>query len=261
MFEFPQSTPDADGMPDTETIEGSLVVCLHDDPGEVEAFLRAIFDSSYFMPPPNEVDLSEVLGILRLAHKYDVGYLYKRAISHLETFFPIELAAVGQESTILNLHWDTELRSLAVLYEVGATWLLPGAYYSVVQNSLEDKPWDQCPTTRKELILQLCIRQRQATERLYHALTPVSNCDPCNMSKFGFLKSRPHPNERLDQSPLHEGTFLKKAILIQNLCLDCRAEAQTEYDAVRAQIWSELPTNCGLEGWDVLLKQREAVLA
>jgi hypothetical protein len=32
------------------------------------------------MPPPAEIDFREVLGILRLSYKYDVPYLFKRAI-------------------------------------------------------------------------------------------------------------------------------------------------------------------------------------
>ncbi|KAJ6563912.1 hypothetical protein B0H19DRAFT_942406 [Mycena capillaripes] len=40
MFEFPQSTSDGD-----QVMDGSPVVHLHDSAIEVEAFLRAIFDS------------------------------------------------------------------------------------------------------------------------------------------------------------------------------------------------------------------------
>ncbi|KAJ7048344.1 hypothetical protein C8F01DRAFT_1283448, partial [Mycena amicta] len=55
---------------------------------DVEAFLKAIFDSSYFEPPPTPVVVSSLVGILRLAHKYDVQYLFRRALKHLEVFFP-----------------------------------------------------------------------------------------------------------------------------------------------------------------------------
>ncbi|KAJ7120698.1 hypothetical protein C8R43DRAFT_1241548 [Mycena crocata] len=80
MFEFPQPIADGD-----EITEGSPVVRLHDSADQVEPFLRAIFDSSYFMPPPAKIEFFAVLGILRLAHKYDVNYLFKRAVHHLET--------------------------------------------------------------------------------------------------------------------------------------------------------------------------------
>ncbi|KAJ7631381.1 hypothetical protein DFH06DRAFT_1337791 [Mycena polygramma] len=70
-----------------EMVDGSPVVRLHDAAAHVEVFLRAIFDSSYFMPPPTKVELQEVLGILRLAHKYDVNYLFRRALQHLSTAY------------------------------------------------------------------------------------------------------------------------------------------------------------------------------
>ncbi|KAJ7652646.1 hypothetical protein B0H17DRAFT_957806, partial [Mycena rosella] len=78
MAAFPQPV---DG--DTELIDGSPVVTLHDSADDMEAFLRAIFDSSYFMPPPTSVGLDVILGILRLSHKYDVQYLHRRALEHL----------------------------------------------------------------------------------------------------------------------------------------------------------------------------------
>ncbi|KAJ7320757.1 hypothetical protein DFH08DRAFT_890153 [Mycena albidolilacea] len=56
---------------------------LHDSAEDVEVFLRAICDSSYFMPAPAPNDRPVVLAILRLSHKYDVPYLYKRALDHL----------------------------------------------------------------------------------------------------------------------------------------------------------------------------------
>ncbi|KAJ6516961.1 hypothetical protein DFH09DRAFT_940661 [Mycena vulgaris] len=59
----------------TNTIDGRPVVVLHDSAADVEVFLRAIFDSSYFMPPTTPVQLDVVLGIFRLAHKYDIDYL------------------------------------------------------------------------------------------------------------------------------------------------------------------------------------------
>ncbi|KAJ7723918.1 hypothetical protein B0H16DRAFT_330905 [Mycena metata] len=78
MVAFPQ--PDGG---DAERIDGSPAVSLHDSAADVDALLRAIFDSSYFMPHPEPVKLSVILGILRLSHKYDIQYLHRRALNHL----------------------------------------------------------------------------------------------------------------------------------------------------------------------------------
>ncbi|KAJ7112971.1 hypothetical protein C8R44DRAFT_631359, partial [Mycena epipterygia] len=78
MIAFPQPTTD-----DTEQIDGSPVVLMHDPACDVEVFLRAIYDSSYFMPAPAPIELWVVLAILRLSHKYDIQYLHRRALHHL----------------------------------------------------------------------------------------------------------------------------------------------------------------------------------
>ncbi|KAJ6568046.1 hypothetical protein DFH09DRAFT_918388, partial [Mycena vulgaris] len=79
---FPQSMGG-----DPAPLQGSPVVTLHDAAPDVEAFLQATLDSrqvsAYFMPPPTAVELDVVLWVLRLAHKYDVHYIYLRALQHL----------------------------------------------------------------------------------------------------------------------------------------------------------------------------------
>jgi hypothetical protein len=109
MFMFPQP-PSAD----METIEGVSVVTLHDDPAEMEVFLRAIFDSEWalyvlgtkrgpltcvflffsFFTSPVESDhkIEDILGILRLAHKYDVPYLRRRTLKYLWAIYPTLLS-------------------------------------------------------------------------------------------------------------------------------------------------------------------------
>ncbi|KAJ7205333.1 hypothetical protein B0H12DRAFT_986526, partial [Mycena haematopus] len=77
----------APGNQGDEFIDGIPVVVLHDAADDVEVFLRAIFDSSYFMPAPEPANFTDVLAILRLSHKYDVEYLQRRALRHLSDEF------------------------------------------------------------------------------------------------------------------------------------------------------------------------------
>ncbi|KAF7341313.1 BTB domain-containing protein [Mycena venus] len=271
MFEFPQPVSGDDAMAGAdEVMDGSPVIRLHDSPTEVEAFLRAIFDSNYFMPPPSQTSFSDLLGILRLAQKYDVGYLYKRAVCHLETIYPIELAKVEAGTStvtlyVINATVDFDLEAIAVLHEVGATWLLPYAYYSAAENPVSDllyagELWEQCPTNRKEILLCLQPCQREATDRLFDALTSISKClyaDACNMSKFKFLKRRAR-----HQRPLSgQYTFCRRLTLEAELCETCSTQAREQYETRRAEIWDALPINCGMENWEVLLQQREAAMA
>ncbi|KAJ7182424.1 hypothetical protein C8R43DRAFT_1054358 [Mycena crocata] len=81
MVTFPQ--PANDEATSEDMVDGSPVVRLHDSGPAVRALLKALFDSSYFMPPPAPVELQVVLDILRLSHKYDAQYLHDRALQHL----------------------------------------------------------------------------------------------------------------------------------------------------------------------------------
>ncbi|KAJ7112497.1 hypothetical protein C8R44DRAFT_741587 [Mycena epipterygia] len=98
------SQPTSDG---DEMMNGSPAVCLHDSAAELEPFLRAILDSSYFMPPAAAVEFHSVL---------DGGI-------------------------------TLDLKAIPILQEVGASWLLPFAFYSVGTYTSKEllgagKTWD-----------------------------------------------------------------------------------------------------------------------
>ncbi|KAJ7652373.1 hypothetical protein DFH06DRAFT_1475222 [Mycena polygramma] len=166
-----------------EIIDGSPVIILDDDPTEVEPFLRAIFDSSYFMPPPASVEFEAVLGILRLSHKYDVGYLRKRAVCHLETVYPVQLTQVGGFNGG-NVAYDSaladmDLVAIPILHEVGAVWLLPFAYYNLASfpiGTLLDPSctgeWAGFPSEMKQTCLLVQACNLEATDRIYEACAP-----------------------------------------------------------------------------------------
>ncbi|KAJ7099038.1 hypothetical protein C8R43DRAFT_1244334 [Mycena crocata] len=132
---FRVSGAPADGMSSIDGMDGTPVVELHDMAEEAEPFLHAIFDSSSFMPPPSTTDLSDILAILRLSHKYDIQYLHRRALAHLSSVFPTELSVFlamlnhfPEGFKDLKESVDSHLQVLRVLHEVNALWHLPSAY-------------------------------------------------------------------------------------------------------------------------------------
>ncbi|KAJ6528735.1 hypothetical protein DFH09DRAFT_935071, partial [Mycena vulgaris] len=70
---------------ETDIIDGSPVVSLSIPPPK--SFMQLTCAESYLMLPPTPVENDAVLGVLRLAHKYDVQYLYLRALDHLKTIY------------------------------------------------------------------------------------------------------------------------------------------------------------------------------
>ncbi|KAJ7244821.1 hypothetical protein C8J57DRAFT_1082787, partial [Mycena rebaudengoi] len=132
MAAFPQPTAVST---EAEMIEGSPVVQLHDAAADVEVFLPAIFDSSsYLMPPPEYGELHILLGVLRLSHKYDVQYLFRRALSHLARAYYASSLAEYLDVVPERINSTTSTLSLIVaakaMTEVGALWLLPIIYFS-----------------------------------------------------------------------------------------------------------------------------------
>ncbi|KAJ7766032.1 hypothetical protein B0H16DRAFT_1309419, partial [Mycena metata] len=196
MFHFPQPASGGD-----EIMDGSPIVRLDDSAVDVEAFLRAIFDSNYFMPPPAAIDFHAVLGILRLSHKYDIGYLHKRAILHLETVFPLDLANYHADvpNTLGYVNGDIspEFKAIPILQAVDASWLLPYAFYSVGTYSPDHffragAAWTNMPDAVKTTCLRLGAHHWCGIIRANRWFDEVSTCPSsvlCSTTKLAFLRS------------------------------------------------------------------------
>ncbi|KAJ7844698.1 hypothetical protein B0H13DRAFT_1647791 [Mycena leptocephala] len=172
MVAFPQ--PDVAA----ESLESSPVVRLHDCAADVEVFLRAIFDSRYgtisilLYASTGAVDIHVVLDILRLAHKYDIQYLYRRALRHLGTGYPTSLADLAKDLDALNgsvtgLYINKAVplgfTVIQAVAQVGALWLLRSAYYflcshpvhTIIEEAVEQwnclSPAQRQPSLRADL--------------------------------------------------------------------------------------------------------------
>ncbi|KAJ7446323.1 hypothetical protein FB451DRAFT_1567861 [Mycena latifolia] len=274
MFALPQPTSNGD-----QIMDGSPVVRLQDSAADVESFLRAIFDSSNFMPAPAEVDFHEVLGILRLSHKYDVDYLRKRALLHLASIYHLEINQCQDRTLYDNLNYDDDIVGLAltaipVLHKVGATWLLPWVYYNVGTFDIEEvisagEAWDTLPADMQRTCLLMHGHRIGATKRIYQSLSHPSTCpsfESCNSFKFGFLRrclNKYGPDGLIEFDPLNkwpESSSYGWKAWKEELCHACFTQGHANYESVFAEIWDELPANCGLEDWATLKEMRRVAL-
>ncbi|KAJ7639620.1 hypothetical protein DFH06DRAFT_1302363 [Mycena polygramma] len=250
MFTFPQ--PPSSGM---EKMDGVPVVNVHDDPTEMEVFLKAIFDSAFFMPPPAESEISQTLGILRLAHKYDVPYLRRRALEHMGTVHPTRLSEWKFNSAKLRPPNSDELiqrmATIDTATEVGALWLLPTAYYDICRKQLsifiDDPYW-----------LALGNKERRACMLGYQAQIqqPPTSTD--------FLSSqtttaRTHAHGR--NAPLECWSEAVWNTVAGRICGPCVEKLKPLHAAARQQCWDGLPQMFGLPGWEILEDMRAAALA
>ncbi|KAJ7464371.1 hypothetical protein FB451DRAFT_1403060 [Mycena latifolia] len=270
MFALPQPV-----SAEVESMGEVPVVLMHDDPADLEAFLRAMFDPSYLMRPES-VEFDAFIGILRLSHKYDVNFLRRRALEYLGTLYFTRLEDFDEiSSQILNdikIHPAPNLKAIRAAVEVGALWLLPDAYYALCNTDPEDivmagVPWDSLGDAEKRNCLRVFshnTRMRGATEILaFLAISKdqSSTCDnwvACNGVRSEKLQyfAWTSTNHALDGWRIGDWHDLRD----WGLCKSCLDEAHEIYKCGRKKFWDELPGMFALPGWDELEEMRDAAL-
>ncbi|KAJ6582146.1 hypothetical protein B0H19DRAFT_984317 [Mycena capillaripes] len=270
LFSLPQ--PDAESAA-VETIGGVPVVKMHDDPAELEMFLKAIFDSNFFMPPPTMTRIEVIVGVLRLAHKYDVSFLRHRALEHLGTVYCTRLEDYhngANASYDFDSLLDANLKVIQVLVQVGASWLLPDAYYTLYNFS--PRAVLSAGVSLREAEKDICLRvfsdgiRRQPFAAILSFLsiskTEESLCNSwtlCNTARLATIQNYPWSRgfDIFDVWGENNWADLEG----KGLCELCLEEAQDLHQRGKQKFWDELPKVFGLPDWATLEQMREAALA
>ncbi|KAJ7197729.1 hypothetical protein GGX14DRAFT_667399 [Mycena pura] len=272
MFSFPSP-------PEVETIDGIQVVDLHDDPEELGAFLKAIFDADFFLPMPAKTinKLQDIIGILRMAHKYDVAFLRLRALEHLDLLYPIKLrgfeAFEGWDRVDQFQYSSEKDRDLIVIkaaVEVGATWLLPAAYYSLCAGNdlceimTDGSPWNDIGDPQKMACITGYTALLQYSPKMWQSLLTPSDEDFCEdpalcdarrlelASALVALGSIHHTLETPDEEWWANAR--------QMFCERCYIYTEQQYSLTKQEFWEELPSLFGLPAWSELETARISAL-
>ncbi|OBZ65239.1 hypothetical protein A0H81_14734 [Grifola frondosa] len=139
MFSLPQ--PCADLASDTDFLEGCPVLRLHDAAEDLINLLKAIYDGPTFGNHDRN-DFRLVSGVMRLATKYLIDSLRKRALAHLSIPWPSTLKgwdarediarAYEAERTAHRGHrYPSPIDVINLAREVDAPELLPAAFYDL----------------------------------------------------------------------------------------------------------------------------------
>ncbi|KAJ7032810.1 hypothetical protein C8F04DRAFT_958479 [Mycena alexandri] len=254
---------------DAEQFEGCPVVRLHDSAQDVEVFLRAIYDSSYFMPAPTRIDCSVVLGILRMSHKYDVQYLYLRALDHLavDGWYRITFDQKTADHLINAPGLTASLPVIQAALEVGATWILPYAFYCLSTFS-GDKLFpllgDEIgPHIGKAMAVHAhLVRGTIAINRF------LTTHNPCNTPEFCDAARKSALSDLLDNvsdpevDPLRPDLelYTMSALKVKGMCDECRGLAKQQQHAAATAFWDELPTLFGFPPWEELHAMKRAAM-
>ncbi|KAJ7617599.1 hypothetical protein DFH06DRAFT_1061983 [Mycena polygramma] len=263
MIGFPQPSET-----EMELYEGHPVVNLSNTASDVDAFLTAILDSSYFMPAPEPIELDAVLGILRLAHKYDVPYLYLRALKRLSIQNGVQSVDeyVGRDHDYIDLgaggYFFSCTKLIQALTEVGALWLLPVAYYDMC--SMSQALLLRNASGHETIVLKCLATQatiRQGTAALNRFLTAPSNPSCTNYRACDFFR-----RAVLDQylSEVQDGEDLHPLKAWDDdwssFCTHCADSARVLHRETLQKFWDDLPNIFGLPPWPELNRMRDAVM-
>ncbi|KAF7361124.1 BTB domain-containing protein [Mycena sanguinolenta] len=270
MIAFPQPEDS-----DIEKIDGFPVVRLYDSAEDVEVFLRAIFDSGYFMPAPAPFPLFATLGILRLSHKYDVLFLHRRALDHLAKDGWYRITYGGPNVTdhlTLSLHDDSLKVNFSIIsaaLEVNAPWLLPWPYYCAATHSAEMLlPFMEGPTAPHALKALAAhahlVRGMIDIEGSLTIREPCANAERCDRARDSALvRVFRHVSEAgLDPLPSKTefGQNISPKLTADGRCSQCIQSLRTKHHEAASVFWDQLPSIFGLQPWKDLHAMAQAAM-
>jgi len=280
MFTVPQP------MTDNETFESCPLIQLFDSAEDVKHFLKAIHDASYY-DVQTTADFSVVAGVLRLSTKYNVGYLRKRAISHLITMFPSSLEdfqesrAQAANNAKLNHYTGLSMEVVNLARTARAPMLLPISMYYCAVMKLEyildgvtlgkegsdsyrkiELDW---PEKRAILLGRRALVDRARHHLFSFLLTPTNlaanlpntpgaaGClypQKCELGKLKWLRVMEPLLSGDKCGPLHMQFDWQR--YGTDVCQYCVLDGKNKYrDGLRGS-WIALPSFFGLDSWDVL---------
>ncbi|TFK35208.1 hypothetical protein BDQ12DRAFT_321953 [Crucibulum laeve] len=251
-----------------QTIEGCLVVELHDSAEDFIELLNAIYHPSYFdnLPPEPPVDtlVTFIAPLLRLSTKYLIRTLRTRCINLLYTKFPATFAqytAKCQSSMHTRERYKSEtvMRAVHLAHECNLPALLPYLYYCVARmgsGRILKKREGDISWELKATCLVGRERLYQARMALSHtfllAFTPSPACQTHLCAHARGPHAEWHILEATEKAPNPLRSYTRWGQL--HVCIDCIEECKRRHEGGRKEVWERLPGLFGLEGWEELWK-------
>ncbi|KAJ7656767.1 hypothetical protein DFH06DRAFT_991310, partial [Mycena polygramma] len=265
MLQIPQPT-------DGEALDGCPVVSLPDNGRDMEFFLKALFDHQFFLPIPHPTTFDAVASILRLGRKYEVESLYKRALAHLASGFPL----VKSDYPPSSLSWDPTgqyLRALLLAREMGIVWFLPIAFYRVcalysIDDILNGVHIDVVraeldPADKLVCLEQYVLLRGSASTEILDFLwdaAQIANCHDPRCTPVRIALRRQVEGWRSVHLPLTLWNDKYWDGHKVNVCDTCRTAMKAAHQTASDKFWDGLPQRFGVVGCDELRKMKEAGL-
>ncbi|KJA22011.1 hypothetical protein HYPSUDRAFT_67313 [Hypholoma sublateritium FD-334 SS-4] len=225
---------------------------LPDDATDVYHLFLAIFDAGYFESPLSKYPISVIISILRLAHKYDVAFLKRRVVTHLNQLFPTEWTDFSDlMSSKIHKFQEGEEHEIFPLLALGETtgiqWILPAVNLRLLFLPLsvlfQLETWNALDTSQKQKYL---VNREECIENLVHcgnwlwspsreSCLSVPQCT----ARFRFLRAG--------------GSWkLRPTGPMCCLCDACKQHMREKALESGQQFWGDVPLYINLDDWNTL---------
>ncbi|TCD70994.1 hypothetical protein EIP91_000492 [Steccherinum ochraceum] len=274
MFTLPQPN-------DSPTVDGCMVVIVHDPPDELEEFLLALYDSSAsYFSNDKTLKFNTVKAMLSLGSKYDVDHIREEAIRRLRQCFPDELDSYvtphtcykirkeGPEHYYLrssvNGRLEDCIAAILLANEHHLDHLLPAAFYAcaqldnqtLIEGYLDDRSvrWQLSPQDLNRVLEgQRILRNRDI--RAYQCLLDGTRVEPKDVGK-----ACRHPGDMCisymisSYVDLFEKFYTRHHALLDSdrlenklsnwdlFCSACKKDVKTVFNGHRRTTWESLRT-------------------
>lgn len=243
------------------------------------------------MPFPAQTNFDDVMGCLRLSHKYEFDYLRRRALIHMSSGYTTQLSRwdrivalnrdIDEDTIVLSetpswLGPDIPAYKISVIQvvrEVGALWLLPLAFYTLSAAFTElgrdiyhGVNYNNSPVSLSADDQERCARghaiQSHTTTTdilrfLYNPLdiqgcTTPMECYRERLAAFETIREM-IPGE--SNSPL-EIWHPEDWETLADICSTCLAVLKTSHQNDRQAFWDKLPEIYDLPPWEELERMK-----
>ncbi|KAJ6631913.1 hypothetical protein B0H10DRAFT_1771180 [Mycena sp. CBHHK59/15] len=266
MLEIPQPQ-------DAELVDGCPVVHLPDNENDLEFFLNALIDYEFFLPFPTPTDFDTLSGILRLATKYLVEPLRKRALAHLSSAFPLILNDY-RSSPSWSIADEEYIRVILLARELSIDWILPVALYrrcdcitpeQFLNGVHHDNTRLELTTADKTVYLLENPRLRgHTTSAVLNFLWDPPVIPGCK-SELSCSQSRTSTRQGFET--WRNSGYLPLTIWGESdwdglgVCKSCLSAMKVVHAIVLQKFWDGLPERFGFPGWADLQEMRDNALA